>query len=331
MPRGKELSREEQAKIDAFHESGVSCRQIAIKMNRSPTVIANYVKQPQKYGIKKRSGRRSTITERQKRKIIRLAGVEHFTASEIKGNMHLQVTNRRIRQILHGSNHLQYEFRSPVVQLTRKHKEARLRFAHKYMLWDEEWDNVIFSDEKKFSLDGPDGSQKYWHDTRTKIETYVKRNMGGGSLMVWAAFSVNGTTPICFLSTRMDSIKYAELLDEVLLTYLDDKNMNNAIFQQDNAPIHVSKYMEKWFSDKNLEKLDWPAKSPDLNPIENLWGILSKSVYAHGRQFSSLAELRKSINTCWLNISPQIVRNLVNSMPGRLNKIILEKGNFIGY
>lgn len=199
------------------------------------------------------------------------------------------------------------------------------------MLWDEEWDTVIFSDEKKFSLDGPDGSQKYWHDTRKATETYVKRNMGGGSLMVWAAFSILGKTPICFLSTRMNSEKYGELLENVLLPYLDETEFVNPIFQQDNAPIHVSKYMKKWFVDHNVQILDWPAKSPDLNPIENLWAILSQSVYRHGKQFSTLAELRRDINSSWYNISPQIMKNLVNSMAGRLNKVILQGGDFIGY
>lgn len=331
MPRGKELSLEERAKIEAFLESGLSCRQIAIRIKRSRTVVQNFAKNMEKYGTKKRTGRRSTISERDKRNIIRLAGTEHKTASEIKGEMNLQVTNRRIRQILKGSQHLEYVYRSPVVQLTRAHKEARLSFAHKYLLWDEEWKKVIFSDEKKFSLDGPDGSQKYWHDKRKKNETYLKRNMGGGSLMVWAGFSYYGPTPICFLSTRMNSEKYAELLDEVLLAYFDDKNMHDAIFQQDNAPIHVSKYMMQWFSDRDIEIFKWPAKSPDLNPIENLWGILTKSVYSHGKQFSTLAELQREINASWSKIPQQTLRDLVNSMPFRLDKVIVQKGNFIGY
>lgn len=121
MPRGKKLSDEERAKIDAYRESGLSCRQIAFKLHRSPSVVEKYVKRPELYGIKKRSGRPPTITDREKRKIIRLAAIEHKTASEIKGEMHLNITNRRVRQILHASDHLKYEYRHPVVHLTKAH------------------------------------------------------------------------------------------------------------------------------------------------------------------------------------------------------------------
>ena len=45
---------------------------------------------------------------------------------------------------------------------------------------------------------------------------------------------------------------------------------NTAIFQLDNAAVHTSKFMRNWFKTKNIKVLDWPTKSPDINPIENL-------------------------------------------------------------
>ena len=59
---------------------------------------------------------------------------------------------------------------------------------------------------------------------------------------------------------------------------------NNTIFQQDNTAIHSSKLMKDWFKTKNIEVLNWPTKSPGLNPIENLWGILSRRVYKNKHQ-----------------------------------------------
>lgn len=65
------------------------------------------------------------------------------------------------------------------------------------MHWKEEWTSVIFSDEKKFNLDGPDGLQFDWHDLAKSKQVAMTRNFGGGTVMVWAAFGFNGKTPIC--------------------------------------------------------------------------------------------------------------------------------------
>ena len=87
------------------------------------------------------------------------------------------------------------------------------------MHFKDEWEKVIFSDEKKFNLDGPDCYSCYWQDLRDKSIPRSKRNFGGRSVMVWGAFSHKCKLPICFITTRMNSMKYNELLEEVLVQY----------------------------------------------------------------------------------------------------------------
>uniref|UniRef100_T1IRD1 Uncharacterized protein n=1 Tax=Strigamia maritima TaxID=126957 RepID=T1IRD1_STRMM len=76
------------------------------------------------------------------------------------------------------------------------------------MSWKDEWIEVLFSDEKKFNLDGPDRWTHYWHDLRKE----TKRQMGGGSVMVSETFGFNGITDLAFITTRMNSQKYQEIL-----------------------------------------------------------------------------------------------------------------------
>jgi len=70
---------------------------------------------------------------------------------------------------------------------------------------------VIFSDEKKFNLDGPDGYNGYWRDLRKEPRYFSKRNFGGGSVMVWAAFTHYGKVGIVFTSSRMNSAEYVQV------------------------------------------------------------------------------------------------------------------------
>jgi hypothetical protein len=80
-----------------------------------------------------------------------------------------------------------------------------------------DWDTVMFSDEKRWNLDGPDGFQYYWHDLRKEPQYLSKRAFGGGSTMTWAGIGSNSKTEIAFLDTSMDSQCYIDTLDEYLL------------------------------------------------------------------------------------------------------------------
>lgn len=215
--------------------------------------------------------------------------------------------------------------------LTVGHKSARLEFAKKYMSWAEQWRQVVFSDEKKFNLDGPDGIRSYWHDLRSKNDVLMSRNFGGGSVMVWGGFNFNGTLPIEFISTKMNSAAYIQMLQGNLLANAGDLVGATWVFQQDNAAIHRSRATMKWFEDSAVAVLEWPSRSPDMNPIENLWGILARRVYANGRQFDCVGALKQKIEEEWSNLDGNILQNLINSMPKRIFEVILNKGGHTKY
>lgn len=206
-----------------------------------------------------------------------------------------------------------------------------ITLCQKNMHWTNEWQNVIFSEENKFNLDGLDCYSCYWHDMSKTSVPRSKRNFGGGSVMVWGAFAYNLKLPICFISTRMSSKMYNELLDDVLVSFLDREHEKQYIFQQNNAAIHVSKESKEWFHQKSITLLDWPACSPDCNPIENLWDILASKVYANGRQFGSVSELKQCIKVCWDEIEPETLKKLTNSMPNTVFEVITNKGSHTKY
>lgn len=331
MPSGKYLNESEKAVIIALNNENYSYRDIAAKIGRSHQVVSRFLKKGASYGIKKKTKGRGKLSNRQKNQLIALARTGKYTSVQLIETLDLPIGRSQVCKILNQSKSVKYVKRMKAPFLKPHHIETRLNWAQNHMHWSTEWTNVVFSDEKKFNLDGPDGCQYYWHDLSKDKQVKMSRNFGGGSIMMWAAFSAQGKTPILKVIGRMSSSNYIEMIEDVLIDFTDQNMDGDFIFQQDNASIHVSKESRNWFESKGIDLLEWPACSPDLNPIENLWGILCRKVYAGGRQFKTVSELEVAIRNGWREIRLETLESLVNSMPKRVFEVIKENGRKTSY
>ncbi len=113
--------------------------------------------------------------------------------------------------------------------------------------------------------------------------------------MVWGAFSHYGKSQLVFVSGRMNAEHYCSVLEQAFLPLLDE-HPENTLYQQDNAHTHIANYTKQWLSDNDVNVIDWPARSSELNQIENAWGELARAVYANGRQYDYIDDLKESIN-----------------------------------
>ncbi len=145
------------------------------------------------------------------------------------------------------------------------------------------------------------------------------------SVMIWAAMSSAGVGPLCFLKSTVNTAIYQEILEHFMLPSAD-KLYGDAdfIFQQDLAPAHTAKGTKSWFNDHGVTVLDWPANSPDLNPIENLWGIVKRKM--RNTRPNNADDLKAAIKATWASIPPQQCHKLITSMPRRIEAVIKAKG-----
>ena len=188
-----------------------------------------------------------------------------------------------------------------------------------------DWDCVIFSDESSFQLRS--NIVKCW--AKNDVPLNFPKLKFESKVMVWGAISINGKSKLHFVEGIMNSAKYTGVIDHVLIPFIRKYHDNSVIFQQDNAPCHVSKVSKAFLTEKKIEIMDWPANSPDLSPIENLWGFLKVKVAK--RSPATVSDLKMILKEEWENISLEYLQSLVRSMPKRLQELKIKNGNKINY
>ncbi len=136
-----------------------------------------------------------------------------------------------------------------------------------------------------------------------------------------------GVGPLCFLKTNVTAPIYQYILEHFMLPSADQLFKDaDFIFQQDLAPAHTAKSTKSWLNDHGVGVgvRAWPANSPDLNPIENLWCIVKRKM--RNKRLKSADALKASVKETWASIPPQQCHKLITSMPRRIEAVIKAKG-----
>lgn len=212
--------------------------------------------------------------------------------------------------------------------LSSNNRKKRLEFARRYRDWTvQQWKNVLFSDETKINRVSSDGRR---YVRRPKNQPFNPKytiptlKHGGGSIMVWGSMSWKGPGAIHWVKERMDRFVYTNILENVMLPYAEENLSVLWTYQQDNDPKHTAAYTKKWFQDNYVTVLDWPSCSPDLNPIEHMWGYIKRKVGSE--KIDNFADLYEKIQQIWYSTPKSFCEKLITSMPRRLEEVIKNNG-----
>ena len=322
-----------------MHKVGLSERLISEKVECSKTAVHQAIvkfKICGSYVDKKRSGRPRKTTPRDHH-LIRRVAVRSPTSSckKIRSTLLLKGTDvhrTTIGRRLVNEFGLKYHKPAKKPRLTEAMKAKRVIFANKSADWSEkQWGKVLFSDESTIQQFGT-RKQQVRRPVGTRFEDrYTVATMKHPpSVMIWGAMSSNGTAGLFFLpkGTTMNGARYLEMLQEKLQLHMVVHKCTT--FMQDGAPCHGSKIVSEFLKKKKIKTIDWPGNSPDLNPIENVWSLLKNKVA--DSQPTSAQEMETAIQLVWIHeITPEYCRNLVESMPRRLQAVLNNRGGHTKY
>jgi hypothetical protein len=180
--------------------------------------------------------------------------------------------------------------------LNTTNRAKRLDFATEWLANGLESTGVVIWSDETTVKSRPNSHRVSSYVHATAPAPVQDRIQGGGiSVMFWRRLSSQGRGPLVVVNETMNSQKYLETLRDYFLpepTHLI-RSGTRVSLMHDNSPCHTSRAVKAYLADAGLEFLDWPPFSPDLNPIENIWGWIKFQLYSgvetsqhsFGRQF----------------------------------------------
>ena len=314
-----------------------TARMLDVSRGTVSKVMTAFEREGKTSSAKHRSGRKLKLSERDRRTLNGIVREDRKTTApkitaELNEHLKNPVSTKTVRRELHKSGFYgRAAIRKPLLSKTNVSKH--LEWCRNLQNWSlEQWKNVIFSDESSFTLFPTSGRVYVWRQpkeafNRDCLLPTVKH--GGGSVMIWGAISWKSTGPMISLHGRINSRDYLGILgDQVHPMVQALFPEGDAIFQDDNAPIHTARIVKEWHMEHSneVEHLIWPPQSPDLNIIEHVWSILEIQVRSRFPPPSSLKELEGVLTEEWAKIPLETIHNLFESIPRRIEAVIAAKG-----
>ncbi|GBP00212.1 Transposable element Tc3 transposase [Eumeta japonica] len=322
--------------IVALRDSGLNVSNIADRVGVTRRTVYAWLKRFDDEGNVERHPphpRQRATTAEQDNDIVAAHSLASFTPTRVTATLHnvsMETVRRRLRA---AGIYCRRPAKKP--SLTQAHRDERISFALEYYNFDWENEVVIFSDEKTFRSDR-DGRKILWRRNNERYhEANVLPNRSSGRISIgfWGWMSSMGPGEICEIHGRMNAEEYLDVLKNVLVPTVKVAypDMRRVYFAQDNCSFHQAHIVRNWLAMQDyIMLINWPSKSPDLNPIENLWGQIILNW--DPSDIRNIENLRETVMTSWEHFRGRdLCWNMVRGMKNRLRDVLDANGGYTKY
>lgn len=337
------LERDQVIRIITLIEEGYSQRHVAHALGVNQSSVSRALARYREIGSCERRPvpGRPRCTTRGDERFVTLQALRrrHLTARQLQSDLsrarNTVVSTQTVRRILRRDG-IRARVALTAPHLTRAHRVARLRFAREHVNWGiGDWASVLFTDESRFCFFSSDRRVPvYRRDGERYSQCNIRpsRNFGGGSVMLWGGISLRGRTELVPVNRgTMTADRYIrDILQQHVIPYAPFVGPE-FILMHDNARPHVARIVRDYLDEVGIPVLDWPAFSPDMNPIEHVWDYINRRVRAHNNGPATLHALQNELLEEWENLDQDYIRRLIESMPNRMRAVITARGANTGY
>ncbi|GFW06653.1 transposable element Tcb2 transposase [Trichonephila clavipes] len=219
-------------------------------------------------------------------------------------------------------------------------RHRRLDDRYHVLPWPEDCTVVVclhdaLYDESRFSLSSDSHRILIWRErgSRSHPSNIIERDRyGGRGVLVWGGIMLGSRTDFhIFDAGAVNGTRYC---NEILCPYV--RLFRGAmglqfLFMDDNAPCHRTVAAEQLLESENIERMDWPARSPDLNPIEHVWDFLDRRLAARTLPPVTIRELQMALQDEWAAMPQQLIYTLILIMCRRCETCLAVRGDHIPY
>lgn len=336
MGRNKQITPRKRAVVYQYYKDGLRQTEITKRLGIARSTVSQLIQHFKTVGsseAKKSTGRPRITSKRDDISIGRCARINPtYSSIEICAETGVQASSRTIRRRLLKDFGLAARHPAKKPLLTEQQRLKRLKFCKKYEHWSpKDWEKVLFSDETIICQFGAPATMVRRPSGERFNPRYTVRTVKHSpKIMIWGCFSHAGRGSLYFVDVgkTVNALEYKKILMSKVPIAMRIHNCR--VFQHDSAPAHTAVSVRQWLATNGIQVLEWPGNSPDLNPIENLWMTLKRSV--RRRRPNNMTELIHCIKQAWcLDISRELCENLSDSMPRRLKAVITNKGHTTKY